>query len=162
MIPVLPFPFSNSLGWSPWREMQHLQAEIDQLVAGSAAFGGDEVSALQAWSDEAGLHLELELPGVAPEQIQLSIENQVLKLEVQRPNEGEAGEGRHWLERERASGSFARELRLPYPVDGERVSARCEHGLLRIELPRPARDQARRIEVRSAAPAAGSGEAPAS
>jgi len=164
MIPVLPFSFSSPLGWAPWREMQRLQAEIDQLVSSTATFGGDDGAPMHVWSDEGGLHIELELPGVAPEQIQLSVENQVLKLEVQAASESAepSGDERRWLKRERSSNAFTRSLRLPYPIDAERVSARCEHGLLAIDLPRPQRDAARRIAVSSGAVANGANEAPAS
>jgi HSP20 family protein len=166
MIPVLPFPSLSSLGWAPWQEMQRLQAEIDQLVAGSAAPGGEGCAPLRVWSEENGLRLELEVPGIAPEQIELSIENDVLKLAVHAPPESasEAGgdEQRRALRRERLSGSFEHSLRLPYRIEAERVSARCEHGLLHIELPRPERDQARRIDVRGASATSGSAGTPAS
>lgn len=166
MIPVLPFPSLSSLGWAPWQEMQRLQAEIDQLVSGSAAPGGEGCAPLRVWSEENGLRIELEVPGVAPEHIELSIENGVLKLAVHAPAESQSeasgDEPRRALKRERLCGSFEHSLRLPYRIDAERVSARCEHGLLHIELPRPERDQARRIDVRGARAASGSNEAAAS
>ena len=62
----------------------------------------------------------------------------------------EAGEGVTWHRSERPLGAFCRRIRLPYEVEVEKVKARGERGLLRIDLPRREASKPQRISVSAA------------
>ncbi len=89
--------------------------------------------------------LEVDVPGVDPEKIDIQMENGVLSIQGQRtPGLGDA-ESRKRVERPR--GSFHRRFSLPDAADVDRIAARCRNGVLEISIPRQQRAQARKIAV---------------
>lgn len=89
--------------------------------------------------------INVELPGIKPEQVQVELEDQVLKVsgEKQRVEE----EGKTWRYRERATGQFSRSFRLPEDADRNNVNARFENGLLLVTIPKQEQTQPRKIEI---------------
>jgi HSP20 family protein len=96
------------------------------------------------------LIVSAEVPGLAEQDVEVSLEGDVLTLKGGKRSEtGEAGaarEGTRWLER--WSGSFERRLALPGPVDAERVRATLRDGVLEVVLPKP-EAAVRRVPVTS-------------
>jgi len=90
-----------------------------------------------------------ELPGLAPDQVEVSFEKNVLTIRGTKPasfdtkNDGEL----RIFASERVSGSFERSVRLPEFVDAERISATFNNGLLTITVPKAEAAQPRRITV---------------
>ncbi len=101
------------------------------------------------WQGPDSAAVTAELPGILPEDIEISIKNSVLTLSGERKLP-EGGDDASWLRRERPSGRFSRVVQLPFRVDRDRVEARFENGVLQIELHRPEEDKPRRIEIRAA------------
>ncbi len=91
----------------------------------------------------AGLVLRLEVAGISPEDLRVSLEGQELLIQGRRRLSPPPGTARI-LQHEMVTGVFERRFFLPLPVDPQAVQARCLHGVLEVELPRPA---ARRIQV---------------
>lgn len=81
-------------------------------------------------------------PGLSPDEITLSTTGQLLSLEI-RPRSAAEPE-RTYVVQELNQGPGARIFSFPTPVDPERISARLEHGMLRIDVPK-ADDASRRI-----------------
>lgn len=89
-----------------------------------------------------------DVPGVDPKEIDITMENGVLTLRGERSAERE--EERSGYRRvERVRGSFYRRFTLPDSVDPEGISARGNHGVLEIVIPKHEKVQPRRIEVNS-------------
>jgi HSP20 family protein len=141
----------------PFREMERIRREMDRLFDGYLGEGADlalggygtgfpEVR-MVAGDDE--VRILAEVPGVASEDLEISVHGQTLTLKGKRPGP-EAGDGVHLHRRERLAGEFVRSLQLPFRVDSEKVEASLKNGILTLRLPRPAEDQPRRIAVRSA------------
>jgi HSP20 family protein len=95
------------------------------------------------------LRFAIEVPGLRPEDIELTVDNGVLTV---------AGEKKHeqtehnYRLAERRYGRFSRSFRLPPTVDTSRVQARCEYGVLTIRLPRAEAAKPRRIPVTAGDP----------
>ena len=89
--------------------------------------------------------LVVALPGVAREALRLEVQGRRVRLgyERVRPAAAEGAEVRH----ERPMGRVDRTFTVPEPVDATRVRARLQHGLLVIELPRPAAETSHSIEI---------------
>ena len=90
-----------------------------------------------------------ELPGVRPEQVEVSFEQNVLTIRGSKPASFDAnsdGELRVFAA-ERVHGSFERAVRLPEFVDADRISAKFDHGVLTITVPKAEAAKPRRIEI---------------
>jgi HSP20 family protein len=90
-----------------------------------------------------------ELPGVHPEQVEVSFEQNVLTLRGSKPasfdsnNEGEL----RVFAAERVHGSFERSVRLPEFVDADRINAKFDHGVLTVTVPKAEAAKPRKIEI---------------
>ncbi|WP_029896680.1 Hsp20/alpha crystallin family protein [Desulfohalovibrio reitneri] len=90
--------------------------------------------------------LQVELPGVAREDIRLEVKNRTLWLYGERRFEKDAGETvYHQLER--SYGAFARKFSLPGGADPDTMRAHLREGLLTVVIPKRPRDTGRRIQV---------------
>ena len=108
---------------------------------------------------ETDEHVEIavELPGLDPDNVEVSIDGDVLTIQGQKTLQRELDE-RDYHVVERSQGSFSRSIRLPYEVDPNQIQAAFKHGVLTITVPKPADAQERvhRIEVKKEEGAAGS------
>jgi HSP20 family protein len=86
------------------------------------------------------------LPGVAPDDIQVSVEDNVLTIRGQTADQFQNGDG-SYLMRERRVGSFHRALRLPDTVDTDKAHPEYEHGVLTITIPKAEAKKARHLTV---------------
>jgi len=89
----------------------------------------------------------LELPGVAKDDVKVSIEGRRVSVEAKSPKSGERKDGDRVLLRERAASSYARSLVLPAELDDARSNARLEHGVLTLELAKRQATPATKITV---------------
>ena len=137
----------------PRHPIQHLRREMDRLLSGVLSNVGD-VSwpltgrgrpAVNVWETDDALKVELEVPGVKSDQVELSVAGDELSIRVDRPEVEQEGTTDH--RRERPVGAFARVLRLPVPVDADRVEAEMRHGVLTISLPKAESARSQKIQV---------------
>ena len=150
---MLRRPFYNYRSTSPWREMTRLQQEMNRLFSDSFSLAGGRVGpsypAMNVWTNQDGAVITAELPGVNPEEIDISVEGETLTLTgIRQPNLLEDGEKYH--RRERSFGQFSRTFQLPFQVISEEVEAIFKNGVLHISLPRAEADKPRKITVKSA------------
>ena len=92
--------------------------------------------------------VEMELPGVNPEETEVSIEGRTVTVRGQFAQEDEKQEG-NFLLRERRRGQFMRAVALPGMVEVDKATSRYENGELIITLPKAAQNRARRVEIES-------------
>ena len=140
-------------GWhrDPFAEMHRLRREMDKLsdssTRGIASTAG-VFPALNLSEDENNLYVRAELPGVVPEEIEITTKENNLIIKGERKIATE-GEKVSYHRREREAGSFRRIISLPTRVDTEKVTAACKNGVLTITLPRAAELKPRKIDVAS-------------
>jgi HSP20 family protein len=91
--------------------------------------------------------LTVEVPGMAREDLEVSIDNGVLTLRGEKRTE-EHNEGEQWHRYERQYGRFERRLRLPDYVDPDRCEAHYENGVLKLQLPKTEEGRERQIEIK--------------
>jgi HSP20 family protein len=90
-----------------------------------------------------------ELPGVTRDDVTISLQEDVLTLGGARQPKPEQQDV-NWQRRERAYGTFSRVIQLPFRVEPEKVQARFNNGILKIELERLEADRPKKIEIRAA------------
>src|SRR5699024_6988713 len=138
--------------YRPWSLLGEFQRELEERLdhsreAGSVA--GDWAPAVDVHEEKERYLIRADLPGVKPQDIDVSLENGVLTIRGQRLEE-KSTEENGWRHHERLSGSFFRRFNLPDSADAEQVSARSDNGVLEITIPKHARVKARKIEVAGA------------
>jgi HSP20 family protein len=102
---------------------------------------------MDAYRRDDSFLLQLDLPGVASESIELSVEDNVLTISAERPAPP-SGEGVESVIAERTFGTFSRQIVLGRTLDAERIEANYEGGVLTVAIPVAEQAKPRRIEVR--------------
>ncbi|KPQ06642.1 MAG: HSP20 family protein [Rhodobacteraceae bacterium HLUCCA12] len=105
-------------------------------------------TASEASSDDKAYSIRMEVPGVAENDIHLTVENGVVSVKGEKKSEREE-KGDTWYFSERQFGSFERSFRLPADADEHGVKAALKDGVLTITLPRkaPKGDESRRVKI---------------
>jgi HSP20 family protein len=111
---------------------------------GTATKRADWSPAVDIHENADGYHLSVDLPGVTPEQIEVTADKGVLSIRGERSSTHEDKEVKR---SERTSGSFQREFSLPDNADLERIEARSNHGVLTVFVPKTAKTEPKRINV---------------
>jgi HSP20 family protein len=103
--------------------------------------------ALDVAESEQAYTVTIDLPGVAKDDVKVSIEGRKVSIEAKSARVNERKDGDRVLVRERAESSFARSFVLPVELDQERSNAKLEHGVLTLELAKRRTAEATRITV---------------
>jgi len=91
---------------------------------------------------------KMNLPGVDPNKLNVSIEDGLLRVSGSREEEKEK-KNKHYYSKEIRSGSFERVISLPQPVQKDKVSAEYEQGVLKVTIPKVKNgESSRRVEVK--------------
>jgi HSP20 family protein len=145
-------PFVRYRSRAPWEEMERLRREMDQLFSREfepRLHTPASYPAMNVWTNEEGVVVTAELPGVEPEDIDISVVGDTLTLSGSRqPDELQEGEQYH--RRERGSGHFTRTFQLPFRVEADKVEAMFKNGVLHISLPRAEVDKPKKISIKAA------------
>ena len=135
-----------------WRELNRLQRDMDRLYhSGYPSYlrSAPSFPALNIWSNEDELIVTAEVPGINPEDLDISVVGDNLTMKGERKSE-DLEEGARYHRQERGYGSFSRTVQLPFPVDIDKVNAKFTNGVLEIALPRAEADKPRKIAVKTA------------
>ena len=147
----------NMITYDPFRELRSLQDEVNRVFSSNLSRSGETGLGRGAWNPSVDIFenkdqivLEAELPGIAPEDVNISIENNVLTIHGERRFE-KKDESDNFHRVERSYGSFTRSFTLPPTVSSENVNAIFDNGILRLELAKREEAKPRRIEIKAGA-----------
>jgi HSP20 family protein len=127
-----------------------LRREIDRLFEDTFARDGSSwTPAVDIHETESEIRVDLELPGLKPEDVEITAENGVLTIRGEKRSERKEGEQNRYYVVERSYGSFMRTFQLPQGVDEEQIGAEFDNGVLSLRVPKAALPQPRRIEISS-------------
>ena len=148
----------NIVRYDPFRELRSLQDEMNRLFSSSFSRGnageGDQIMrgawnpSVDIFENQNQIVLEAELPGMNAEDVNISIENNVLTLHGERRFE-KKDEGDNFHRVERSYGSFTRSFTLPPTVSSENANAEFNNGVLRLTLAKREEAKPRRIEIKA-------------
>ncbi len=140
--------------YDPFREMMTLRSAMDRLFDNAFVGSGDDLRSIN-WElaldvSETGDEylVKASVPGINPDDLEITYSNKVLTIKGETKQEDEVEETRYHL-RERRFGSFARSVSLPTPVDSEHIDASYENGVLTLHLPKTEEAKPRRIPISS-------------
>lgn len=139
--------------YDPFRELVTLQDRVNSLFEGFSDVSGKEqlaagtfVPPVDIYEDEQNLVLKLEIPGVNEEDLQVSLENNLLTVKGERKFEKEENE-ENFHRIERRFGTFTRTFRMPNTVDSDYTSASYDKGILKIALAKRAEAKPKQIKI---------------
>lgn len=128
----------------PWREFERMR----RALLGINGMTATDFPAVNIWVGPDNAVVTTEVPGIDPDDIDISVVDRSLTLRgVRQPEESKEEASYH--RRERWSGRFSRTIELPFAVEADKVAARFKKGVLTIDLPRAESDKPRRITVTS-------------
>lgn len=97
---------------------------------------------------DQGFSIYVDVPGIDPKDIEISMEQGVLSIQGERPLENK-DVLKSYKRMERVRGTFHRRFSLPDTADAEKISANGKHGVLEISIPKRALAQPRKIKVQA-------------
>ena len=138
--------------FDPFAEMRRMDAAFNRLwntgARASEVDGGRWDIAMDVVQDADDLIVRASVPGVDPDDIQVTLEDGLLTIEGETGSESEEQKGDYLL-RERRFGRFHRALRLPSSVDAENAEPSYANGVLTITAPKQEAKKARRLAIKT-------------
>jgi HSP20 family protein len=129
--------------------LMRLSSELDRPSGLDLGPSGRGVyPAVNVFTDREGYVLRMEVPGVAPEGLEIETQSGTLRVSGKRDTKTPDDGGFH--RRERGGGEFSRSLQLPADLDVSRAEASCKHGMLTIRIPKNEDAKPRQISVKAA------------
>jgi HSP20 family protein len=136
--------------WAPINDVMSLRNTMNQLFEESLTSNRSKtqsyVPALNLSETADNYTIELVVPGITAEQLEITFENNVLSIAgtIERP---EQVEGQTYHRIERRYGQFRRSISLPNSVQGDAISAKLENGILQLNVPKAEAIKPRRIDI---------------
>ena len=109
---------------------------------------GSRYLPLDIYESEESFFVKAFLPGVQPENLDITVQNNTLTIRAEQPTEHQEGV-RYYL-RERTGGTWFRSFELPVPVDADHIDARLDQGVLHLTLPKAPEAKPHKVAIRTA------------
>jgi len=149
---------TRSIARDPLQEMTSLEQRITRFL--NDAFGGPDgqsgdgaavawAPAVDVFEDADAIRIVAEVPGVSPDDVKISHENNVLTIHGTKQDTA-AKDAERVHRYERTYGAFERTFTLPATVDANGIKANYEHGVLTVTLPKVEKARPRQIPVQFA------------
>jgi HSP20 family protein len=144
---------ANIVRWNPFREMTTMQSALDKFFDEAwerwpEMRFGENALALDVDETDQQYVVTTDLPGVKPDNIHVTVHDEVLTIGAEIPEETVEHKEQRSLVRERRYGRFSRSIRLPQAVDSGKVEADYKDGTLKLTLPKSAESHVKTIPVR--------------
>ncbi len=140
--------------WDPFKEMMTLRQAMDRLFEDAfvrpSRLLGEPVGTylpLDIYTTKDAVVVRASVPGVKPEDLEITIEGNVVNLRGETKATQEEGT---FLLQEQRYGPFARSIDLGIPVQGDKADAKFENGVLTLTIPKAEEIKPRVIQVKSA------------
>ena len=135
-----------------FHEFARMRRDMDRLFGDTAgvvpdSFGSGVFPAVNVAEDGEALRVEAEIPGIRPEDLDITITGKTLTLRGERKLEEVGNVSYH--RRERKGGSFHKAITLPHEINTEKIEAKFKDGVLTLVLPKPEHVGPKRIAVQA-------------
>lgn len=154
-----PFDPMGLARWDPFSEMTSLRDAMAHLMesafispglaAGTAEGMGIPVDLSE---NENEYIVQASLPGIKPEDVRISVQNNVLTIEGERRQEREQKEGERSVYSEHRYGKFARSFGFNSPVDADHSQANFDNGVLQLTIPKAEAAKPKQIRISGGSP----------
>lgn len=139
--------------WDPFADMAQLREQVNRLFEQSLTRTGNEPMSVRTWAPMVDIHetesavvLDVEMPGIKPEEIDIQIVGDTLTIKGERKMAKEE-KAKHYVRVERAYGMFQRSFTLGVPIEQGSVRANYKDGVLEISLPKAEAIKPKQVKV---------------
>jgi HSP20 family protein len=145
-------PFGTLMDRDPFRDIQHEMNRLFDRFLGrpsATASGTDRqtwMPVVDMYETSDDLVVNVELPGVREKEISLSITGDLLTVKGEREFNNQLRDD-NYLHMERVYGKFERSIRVPMPVQADRVAATYRDGVLEVRLPKTEEIRPKEIKI---------------
>ena len=143
--------------WDPYREMMVLRNSMDSVADRELALAPHSWKsfkwsvALDVVESEDEYLVKASLPGINPEDLEITFEENRLTIKGESKEEEEVDEARFHL-RERRFGSFTRSIKLPSGIESDKIEANYDKGVLKLHLPKVEEVKPKKITIKTLTP----------
>ena len=149
---------TNLVRWEPFRDLVSLREAMDRLVEDSfvrPSLGwpvptDSGTLAVDVYETDDDVVVKSAIPGVKPEDIDISLTGDTLTIKGETKFEEEVKED-NYIRREMRYGSFARTVTVPVPVVADKADAEFEDGMLTLTLPKAEETKPKTIKIKKGA-----------
>ena len=146
--------------WEPFRDMMTLRDAMGQLFEesmvrrspfGAWPFGRREEASMPAidmYETEGDVMVKASLPGLKPEEVDITITGTALEIRGETKEETEEKRGDYFY-KERSYGAFQRSLTLPVEIKADEAEATFENGVLTLKMPKAEQAKAKQIKIQA-------------
>ncbi len=139
--------------WDPLRDMITMRQTVDRMLDEAFARGSESrgtgawLLPMDAFITEDAIIIRADVPGLKPEELDITMEGDTLTIrgEIQREEET----GRKYVLLERPTGKFERTLSINTPIDHDKVEASFSNGVLTLTLPKAEAVKPRQIAIKT-------------
>lgn len=146
---------STLVRWNPVREMLNMRNALDWMFSEDYGFPAERWTEVQNWSlpldvveNKDGYLIKASVPGVNPEDINITLEDNILTIRGELKKE-EVTENARYHTRERRYGQFVRSVTLPTVVKADAIEADYHNGVLELIVPKAEEVKPRRIAIKT-------------
>ena len=149
-------PARAFLPWSPFYRPVSLLDDIDELSRDfwsswqPGFFGTTLVPHTDMYEEKGQLVVKTELPGITEKDLEVTLEGDVLTIKAEKKEEVTEDATHHT--RERYYGKYVRTMSLPSRVNGDKISATFDSGVLELRIPKAEEVKTKRIKVKAQLP----------
>ncbi len=135
--------------WTPFfSELDDMDKVMNEMLPSVRGSQYGFTPALDMYEDKDNVVVETQLAGIDPEQVDISIENNILSIKGESEKKSEI-EDKNYYRKEIRRGSFYRSIPLPTKVDGDKAVAVNEDGILKITIPKAPEVKPKTIKIQS-------------
>jgi HSP20 family protein len=138
--------------WDPFRDMMSMRRAMDRLIDSTLGEEQREWTLgvpLDVSEKEDAFLLKASLPGIDPDDIDITYQDGVLTIKGEVREDQEVERGAYRI-RERRWGSFSRAVQLPSAIKVDDIEASYQNGVLRLHMPKTEEVRAKRIQIKAA------------
>ncbi len=141
---------------TPYNALNELHRELSRVFdrdvpSGASSLAGNNWTPhVDITENDQAYAVIADLPGVKPEEVEVSLHNSVLTIKGQRDSEISRERAGEYKRQERFRGTFFRQFTLPEQTDEENITATANHGVLEIVIPKAEKTRPVTINVKNA------------
>ena len=132
--------------WEPFRDLEKFFEEDVDLFP-MIPLKGVKIPEIDLYEEKGNIVVETPLPGVKPEEVNISIEDKVLKIKGEK-KETKEEKKRNYFRKEVKKGAFERVINLPEEVKAKEAKAEMKDGVLKVILPKVKKENLKKIRVK--------------